>query len=117
MLDKQFPEIALRGAARLNPNLKAYYGYLPQKQVHYGGFYNLTEENWPLIGPSEVEGFFVVGAMSGFGTMAACAAGELCAKWVLGETMSEDTVALSPRRYNDAPLMDELRAQSSRGIL
>ena len=117
VLDKQFPEIALRGAARLNPNLKAYYGYLPQKQVHYGGFYNLTEENWPLIGPSEVEGFFVVGAMSGFGTMAACAAGELCAKWVLGETMSEDTVALSPRRYNDAPLMDELRAQSSRGIL
>jgi len=37
--------------------------------VYYGGFYTMTEENWPLIGPMEVDDVFVVGALSGFGTM------------------------------------------------
>ena len=49
-LDESFPEIVLRGAARLNPALKAYYGQLPRNMHHYGGWYTMTEENWPLIG-------------------------------------------------------------------
>jgi glycine/D-amino acid oxidase-like deaminating enzyme len=112
-----FPEIVLRGAARLDPALKTYYGRLPQAMSHYGGFYTMTEENWPLIGPMGVDGAFVVGAMSGFGTMAACAGGDLCAGWVLGEAMSDDARALSPARYDDDALMRELRSQRSKGIL
>ena len=83
MLFDNFPEVVLRGAARLNPALKAYYGRLPRNTHHYGGYYTMTEENWPLVGALDVEGVYVAGAMSGFGTMAACAAGELCAKTVL----------------------------------
>jgi D-arginine dehydrogenase len=37
-----FPEIVLRGASRLNPGLKAYYGRLPSRLSHYGGYYTMT---------------------------------------------------------------------------
>lgn len=112
-----FPEIVLRGAARLNPSLKPYYSKLPSTLHHYGGYYTLTDENWPLIGPTDIKGAFVVGAMSGFGTMAACAAGELCALQVLEAELPEYAHALAPQRYNDQALMAELAALSQRGIL
>jgi len=112
-----FPEIVLRGAARLNPSLKTYYGRLPRAMHHYGGFYTLTEENWPLIGEMEVPDSYVVGAMSGFGTMAACAAGDLCARCLLSRELPDFAAALSPRRYSDKALMEELRTLSKRGIL
>jgi glycine/D-amino acid oxidase-like deaminating enzyme len=110
ILDDFYPEIVLRGAARLNPALKAYYGKLPRKTVHYGGYYNMTEENWPLIGNTDVEGFYVNGAMSGFGTMAACASGELCAQWVLGKDKPDYADALSLARYKNQDFMDQLRS-------
>jgi glycine/D-amino acid oxidase-like deaminating enzyme len=77
----------------------------------------MTDENWPLIGPLGVDGAFVVGAMSGFGTMAACAGGELCAKWLLGAELPDYADALSLNRCEDAVLMAALRAQKSRGVL
>ena len=49
-LQEHFPEIVLRGAARLNPRLKQYYQGFPRDFTHYGGYYTMTEENWPLIG-------------------------------------------------------------------
>jgi len=112
-----FPEIVLRGAARLNPALKTYYGRLPRSMHHYGGYYTLTDENWPLVGPMDVPGAYVVGAMSGFGTMASCAAGELCAKWALAKPLPEYANALSPNRYSNHLLMDEINALNQRGIL
>ena len=115
-LDDQFPEIVLRAAARLNPSLKAYYGQLPRAMTHYGGYYSMTEENWPLVGPTTIPGLFVVGAMSGFGTMAACAAGELCAKWITGAELPSYAHALSLDRYGDSSLMQSLK-DADRGIL
>lgn len=115
--DDGFPEIVLRGAARLIPNLKAYYGRLPRGAVHYGGYYTMTEENWPLIGPMGVDGAFVAGAMSGFGTMAACAAGELCANWVLGRPLPDYASSLSLQRYDDEVLMNDLCARTNKGVL
>ena len=82
--DRQFPEIVLRGASRLNPGLRVYYGRLPARLSHYGGYYTMTRENWPLIGPLATEGAYVAGALSGYGTMGACATGALCASWVQG---------------------------------
>ena len=120
-LGPQFPEIALRGAARLHPGLKAYYGRLPGRPSRYGGYYTLTRENWPLIGPLDpdgsLDGAFVVGALSGFGTMAAAAAGELCAAWVAGGALPDYARALSPSRYADLGLMAELEALESKGLL
>jgi len=111
----------LRGAARLNPALKQYYTKLPPALNHYGGYYTLTDENWPLIGPTYKtggrEGSYVVGAMSGFGTMAAASAGELCARLITDKDVPAYASALSPQRYENAGLMDELGALSQRGIL
>ena len=117
LLMDSFPEIVLRGAARLNPSLKHYYGKLPRSLHHYGGYYTLTDENWPLIGPMQTEGAFVVGALSGFGTMAACAAGELCARQVLESDLPDYSSALSLQRYTDQALIGEIAALSQRGIL
>ena len=69
--DDRFPEVVLHGAARLNPRLKVYYERLPRTMSHSGGYYTMTKENWPLIGPAWPYGRFVVGVISGFGTFAA----------------------------------------------
>ncbi len=116
-LSDEFPEIVLRAASRLNPSLKAYVDHMPTGIHHYGGFYTLTDENWPLIGEMEVEGSFVVGAMSGFGTMAACAAGDLCARVMMDSDVPSYANALSPQRYQNQSLMHELRQMAQRGIL
>jgi D-arginine dehydrogenase len=115
--DPSFPEIVLRAASRLNPSLKEYYGRLPRERVHYGGYYTMTRENWPLIGRMRTDGAFVIGALSGFGTMAACAAGELCAKWIAGAARPGYADKLSLARYEDEELMTELIGAGSKGVL
>ena len=85
--DPQFPEIVLRGAMALNPALGQYIESFPNRCSHYGGYYPMTHENWPLIGPLGVDGAFVTGALSGFGSMSACAAGALCASWIAGGSL------------------------------
>jgi glycine/D-amino acid oxidase-like deaminating enzyme len=116
-IDAQFPDIVLRAASRLHAALAAYIGRLPRGAHHYGGYYAMTEENWPLIGPMGTPGAFVAGALSGFGTMAACMTGALTAAWVTGGALPVYAPALSPTRYADPALMAELAAQKSRGVL
>ncbi len=116
-LDDAFPEIALRGAARLNPALRGYYDSLPAARRHYAGWYTMTAENLPLIGPMSTPGVFVVGALSGFGTMAACAAGELCARHVTGAALPADAPFLSRERYGKRSFLEELRQIGDRGLL
>ena len=115
--DEHFPEIVLRRAAAFIPALQTYEGSLPPRHSHYGGYYPMTDENWPLIGPMGVDGTFVVGALSGFGTMAACAAGQICAAWMAGAAKPDYAEHLSVTRYTDTSLMDELRNSSDKGIL
>ena len=114
--EASFPEVVLRGTSRLQPSLKAYYGKLPSRRVHYGGWYNMTNENWPLIGPMQLNGAFTNCAMSGFGTMASCAAGELCAKWIAGDTLPSYAKNFSVKRYDNLQLMQKLRT-ANKGIL
>ena len=115
-LDAHFPEIVLRGAARLNPSLRGYFGRLPRRRHHYGGWYTMTGENWPLIGPMGPEGAFMNCALSGFGTMAACAGGELCAAWVAGAPLPGYAREFSLQRYRDPELMS-LLSTLNRGVL
>lgn len=115
--DPNFPDIVLRGASRLNPRLKQYYGRLPRQITHYGGYYTMTEENWPIIGPMKTKHAFVAGALSGFGTMAACATGALCAGWALGAPLPEFAERLSLSRYDDQSFVRQLRESASTGVL
>ena len=107
-LDPQFPDTVLRGASRLNPKLATYIGRLPRGAHHYGGYYTMTEENWPLIGKMKTEGAFIAGALSGYGSMAACATGALCSAWVAGKGLPEYAKSLSSDRYADTVLMAKL---------
>ena len=163
LMNDWFPEIVLRGAARLHPTLRAYYdGKLPHHRHHYGGWYSMTEENWPLIGPlisipnkslpspasppsqpqppssrgttrrNDLQLFdgrvFLNCAPSGFGTMTACAGGELCAAWIASHpnnnslTDGPPTIlpdyaeSLSLHRYHNHELMTSLR-ESEKGLL
>lgn len=115
--DPQFPDTVLRGASRLHPKLAAYIGRLPRGAHHYGGYYAMTQENWPLIGPMKTHGAFMAGALSGFGTMAACSTGSVCAAWVVGSELPAYARALSLNRYDNEVLMAELDALSSKGVL
>lgn len=115
--DPQFPEIVMRGAAALLPSLTPYIQTPPSRFVHYGGYYTMTTENWPLIGPMGPANTYVVGALSGFGSMSACAAGNLCAAWVCDSDLPEYAAHLSPARRRDPLLMAELESATSKGLL
>lgn len=111
-IDPHFPDIVLRGASRLHPGLAAYIGRLPRNTHHYGGYYTMTEENWPLIGPMATPGAFVAGALSGFGTMAAAATGALTAAWVAGAPVPDYARTLTVARYDDPELMRRIASQN-----
>jgi len=115
--DPQFPEIVMRGAAALIPALAPYIASPPTRYSHYGGYYTMTDENWPLIGAMKTDGAFMVAALSGFGSMSACAAGKLCAAQICGGALPDYADALSLRRYDNTGLMHELRNATSKGVL
>lgn len=115
--DPQFPEIVLRGASTLNTSLRQYIDPFPSRCAHYGGYYSMTPENWPLIGPLGVDGAYIAGALSGFGSMAACAAGDLCAAWVTEGILPEYASDLSSARYDDRELMAEIGGAGNKGVM
>jgi len=53
------------------------------------------------LGAARTNGAFIAGALSGFGTMAACATGALCAAWVNGTSLPDFAPRLSLSRYDD----------------
>ena len=99
-LDEFFPELVLRGLATMLPSLKAYFGRAPRPSID-GGYYTKTRENRPLIGPLPVKGAYVIGAFSGYGLMAALAAGELLAAHIIGAELPGYASAFSLERYSD----------------
>lgn len=115
-IDPQFPDTVLRGASRLNPKLSTYIGRLPRGARHYGGYYTMTDENWPLIGPMRTRGAFVAGALSGYGSMAACATGAICAAWIARRSVPDYARAFTLDRRANAALMAEL-ASLGKGTL
>lgn len=121
-VNELFPELLMRAASRLVPQFKHYFNNIQQPLVHYGGYYTKTEENLPLIGPMGVDenfvsGAYMVGALSGFGTMMSCAAGELLAKWVAHSALPAYANIFSLERYADPELIDVLKAQAKVGEL
>jgi sarcosine oxidase, subunit beta len=115
-LDPFYAEVALRGLARLLPGLKAYIGQLPLPVID-GGYYTKTIDNRPLIGPAGVKGAFVLGALSGFGLMAACGAGELLAQHMLGEKLPAYASAFLPDRFQDSAYLERVAGFSESGQL
>jgi glycine/D-amino acid oxidase-like deaminating enzyme len=99
-VDDEYAELALRGMAVMLPGLAGYFERAPRPYID-GGYYTKTRENRPLIGPLPVEGAFVLGALSGFGVMAAPAAGELLAAHVMGDALPHYARDFLLARYDD----------------
>ncbi|MEP7261949.1 MAG: FAD-binding oxidoreductase, partial [Usitatibacter sp.] len=109
-VDPQYPDTVVRAASRLHPALAAYIGRLPRGARHYGGYYAMTPENWPLIGSMSAPGVFLAAALSGYGSMAACATGSLCAAHVAGESIPEYARWFGLDRQSNTALLAELAA-------
>ncbi len=115
-LDEMYPEIALRGLASMLPRMQEYFQRMPRPQLD-GGYYTKTPENRLLAGPLEVEGAFVIGALSGYGIMSACAAGELLAAHITGGQLPAYAPTFAPQRYQDPLYLEELASLDRSGQL
>lgn len=107
--DEAYVEIVLRGMMRMVPGLSVYLDRMRPPYVD-GGYYSKTRENRPLIGPLPVEGAYVIGGLSGYGVMAAMAAGELLAAHVCGQELPAYAPFFELRRYEDAAYQALLRS-------
>lgn len=112
-----FPQVVLKGASRFIPALAAYAENIPTPIIEYGGYYTRTEENWPLIGATKVDNVYVIGALAGFGTMTASAAGELCAQTLLGKALPWYADYFSPNRYTNPTIQAEMDQLDTDGQL
>jgi glycine/D-amino acid oxidase-like deaminating enzyme len=99
--DPRLGEVLLKGFAHIAPRAAAYLGEGHRGYVD-GGYYAKTPENRPIVGPLEIDGVFVTGALSGYGIMASHAAADLVAAHMTGERLPAYAAALSPQRYADA---------------
>ncbi|MBT6151384.1 MAG: FAD-binding oxidoreductase, partial [Chloroflexi bacterium] len=99
-LDPMYPELALRGISTLVPGLKKYIEKMPKPFID-GGYYTKTQENRPLACPLELKGAYVIGAMAGYGIMAAAGLAEIVAAHVAESELPEYAPAFSLSRYQD----------------
>ncbi len=99
-LDPMYPEMALRGISTLVPGLKNYIEKLPKPFID-GGYYTKTKENRPLACPLEVKGAYVIGAMAGYGIMAAAGLAEIVAASISENELPAYADAFSLDRYQD----------------
>lgn len=101
------------------PSLSEYVSQIPTPIVPFSGYYTRTKENWPLIDPLysklKSNGLYIVGALSGYGTMSACAAGELCAQYLSGDELPSYARNFHPVRYDDAVIVEQMSTLSSDG--
>ena len=98
--DDAYPEIVMRGMARMIPAVARYLGRLPRCFVD-GGYYMKTRENRFLAGPLPVEGAYVLGALSGYGLMASNGAADLLADHITGSPLPRHAPAFQVDRYDD----------------
>ena len=96
----EYPEIVLRGMARMIPAVGGYLARLPRCVVD-GGYYAKTPENRFLAGPLGIEGAYVLGALSGYGLMAANGAADLLADEIIGCPLPRYAPAFRLERYDD----------------
>jgi glycine/D-amino acid oxidase-like deaminating enzyme len=115
-LDGQYPEIALRGLATMLPGLNAYVGRAARPQLD-GGYYVRTRENRPVIGATTVPGAYLLGALSGYGIMSACACGELLAATVTATALPSYAPAFSLARYEDSDYVKKAKTWAAGGEL
>ena len=115
-VDPIYPELVIRGMARMIPGLGAYLARLPRCVVD-GGYYAKTRENRFLAGPLPVDGAYVVGALSGYGLMAANGAADLLADYICERPLPGYAPAFRLERYRDPEYLRLLEGWGETGQL
>jgi glycine/D-amino acid oxidase-like deaminating enzyme len=115
-IDPLYTDVVLRGLSTMIPGLAGYFDSAARPHVD-GGYYTKTRENRPLIGPMKTPGTYVVGALSGYGIMAAPAAAELLSAHIVGSTKPEYGGAFSIDRYDDVSYQALLQSWPDTGQL
>jgi glycine/D-amino acid oxidase-like deaminating enzyme len=112
--DPLYPLVVLRGLARMIPAFAAYFekGRMPYVD---GGYYCKTRENRCLAGPLPVAGAYVLGALSGYGIMAALGAAELLGAHLTGAPLPPYAAAFTLERYADPAYQALLRQMAPDG--
>ena len=95
-----YPEIVIRGLAAMVPGLGVY-AARDHEAIVDGGYYCKTPDNRPLIGPTAIEGVYLLGALSGFGIMASQAGAELLAAHLLNARLPAYAASFHPARFDD----------------
>ncbi len=115
-LDNQYPDIVLRGLSTMIPGM-AIYRNQPSRPYLDGGYYTKTPENRPIIGPTPIGGLFIIGALSGYGLMSACAAGELLAAHVTRNKLPDYSSNFLLSRFDDPDYLKLFSNMTSTGQL
>lgn len=115
-LDEKYPEITLRGLSKMLPGLSKYFDHMP-RPILDGGYYTKTPENRPLIGETPVEGAYLIGALSGYGIMAACGAGDLLAAQITGQMRHAYAREFSLERYDRPGYLEDILTRYDTGQL
>jgi glycine/D-amino acid oxidase-like deaminating enzyme len=108
-----YADVVMRGLAVMCPGLARYVANAHQAIVD-GGYYCKAPDNRPLIGPTALEGVYVLGALSGFGVMASQAAAELLAAHLLGRPFPAYGSAFHPSRFHDPTYQKTLAGLDAR---
>ena len=95
-----YADIVIRGLATMIPGLSVYVDRGSSAIVD-GGYYCKAPDNRPLIGPTRIEGVFLLGALSGFGIMASQASAEILSAHVLDHPRPDYANAFHPARFSD----------------
>jgi glycine/D-amino acid oxidase-like deaminating enzyme len=115
-LDPQYPEIVLRGLSVMLPRFREYFERMPKPSLD-GGYYTKTKENRPLIGPLPIKGAYLIGALSGYGLMSSCGAGDLLAAHMTGKELPTYAPAFMLSRYQDPEYLKLLETWGQSGQL
>jgi sarcosine oxidase, subunit beta len=110
--DELYTEVLIRGMATMLPGLSAYLDHLPHPIVD-GGYYTKAPDNLPMVGPIGPKGFHVCGGLSGYGIMAAPAAGELAAHHILSHDLPTWAEAFAPTRFDDPDYLASIESSDA----
>jgi glycine/D-amino acid oxidase-like deaminating enzyme len=112
----EYPEVVLRGLTVMVPGLRTYTRRMPQPFVD-GGYYTKTPENRLLAGPLPMEGAYILGALSGYGLMAACGAADLLYAYIAQEPLPEYASAFRLQRYTNPEYLRAFKGCEAAGQL
>jgi sarcosine oxidase subunit beta len=103
-IDKEWDLVAMEAAVRRLPMLEG-----AGRLSGWAGLYEVTPDAHPIFGPTQVEGFWVVGGFSGHGFMHGPIAGLLMAEFLTeGEASTVDVSMLDLARFDedDRPIQE-----------